>query len=256
MVRTRSQWSIALVVALCALWLASCSDGTPPEVEAEEHRAAGYEANSRAAWRSAVDEFTQAIELDPMPEDYIERAYAHGNRGDSDLAIADLTEAIALDGESAAAYSQRALNYNDQGLWEEAIADLDRAIELRPDRVDQYNGRAFAYINLGETEAAIADWGTAIALDPDGPLAWLVHSNRARALLDLGDFEAALQDAERSRELNPDNGTTYLLQAAALSALDQPDEARATLEAASELVLDSVQRSQIKAALAALDGDE
>jgi tetratricopeptide (TPR) repeat protein len=57
----------------------------------------------------AIDEYTQAIEIDPqLAEAYVKRGLAYYFRGDIDLAIADYDRAIEIDPQYADAYVNRA----------------------------------------------------------------------------------------------------------------------------------------------------
>ena len=214
-----------LLVGVGLLAAVGCiSFGAPPQLEAEEHRAAGYEANDRGDWATAIDEYTHSIELEPTERGYVGRAYAYGSRGEVDAAIADLTEAIALDDEEPAAFNQRALYYNQQGRWTEAVADLDRAIELRPERGDQYNGRALAHLELGNFALAVEDTTRAIELDPDSPGIRSYYHNRASAYRELGELRLALADLEQLVILDPGDPKARLEVVFAFAELGEVDE--------------------------------
>ena len=244
--------SILLLVVVPLLLAAGCGSGLSAEEEAAEHRIAGSEANSRGAWSLAIEEYTQAIDLDAVAGDYVGRAFALGNRRAVEDAVADLTEAIALDGDAAVAFGRRALIYSDLGRWEEAVADFDRAIELLPDRPDQYAGRALAHLNLQQFDQALSDATTAIDLDPLGRLAPAFLVTRGNIYLQSRRYDEALADFDASLQLRVESGRTQLLRATALTALGRLDEARTTLEGALELVLDPIERLQIESALEAL----
>lgn len=205
------------------------------EDEAEERRAAGVAASSRGEWLVAIDAYTRAIELSPTFDDYYARATAYGRVGAPDRAIVDLTEAIVLDAQVAAAYNQRAFYFNELGLWTEAVTDLDRAIELRPDRADQYNGRAFANLNLGNWAQVVSDMDTALELSAaDDPLLPIYLSNRASANAELGEYALALADLDRSIELDPENFTSHQNGIGLLIEADRQDEARSSAAAMAE----------------------
>ena len=210
---------------------------TAPAGDPDEHSAAGSAATSRGDWQGAIDAYTLAIELRPSFEDYSGRANAYGRLGASERAIADWTEAIALDGEIAAAYNQRAFHYNELGQWAAAVVDLDRAIELRPDRADQYNGRAFAHLNLGNWAEVVADMDAALELaESDDPLIPIYLSNRASAYEELGEFELALADFTRSLELDPTNLTSHQNLIGLFISMERLEDARAAATSFAELL--------------------
>ena len=84
----------------------------------------GYIYEKQEKYEKAIDNYTQAIELDPN------YAKAYKNRGDVyveqdkyEEAIADFTEAIQIEPNFTKAYNNRGNVYNRQGKYEEAIVD-------------------------------------------------------------------------------------------------------------------------------------
>jgi tetratricopeptide (TPR) repeat protein len=64
--------------------------------------------------------------------DYFQRGNSHYKKGDYDLAIRDLTEAIHLDPKGAGAYNNRGRAYRKKGEYDLAIRDFTEAIRLDP----------------------------------------------------------------------------------------------------------------------------
>lgn len=222
----------SILVVASAMFTVACESADTSELQANAHRARGYEANERGDWSVAVTEYAQAIELDATADDYAERAYAYAGLGDTRAAISDFTASIELDPQSAAAYSQRALLYNELGRWTEAVEDLDRAIELRPDRADQYNGRAFAHMNLGNWDKVVSDASRVLEVaEGDDPIIPIYLSNRSSAYAELGDYELALADIERAIEFDPDNFTSQQNRLVLLVEAGRVDDARAAAAA-------------------------
>ena len=62
-----------------------------------------------------------------------------------DKAVADATEALALDPKHAAAYNSRGCVYLQKHQADQAIADLTQAIALSPDVARFYRNRAAGY---------------------------------------------------------------------------------------------------------------
>ena len=81
-------------------------------------------------------------------------------------AIADCTEAIRLDPDSAQLYLERAGAHSRLNRYEEAVADYDTAISLDPGHAAAYLGRCHAKSELGRHEEAIEDYDHAVQLDP------------------------------------------------------------------------------------------
>src|SRR6516164_8432899 len=111
-----------------------------------------------------------------------ERALSYRSKGDSDRAIADLSEAIRLDPKYAEAYYLRGVSYRNKGDLARAISDYSETIRLAPKvaaahpetiirRLAHYN-RGSAYGNKGDFDRAIADFSEAIRLNPKSPEAY------------------------------------------------------------------------------------
>ena len=96
---------------------------------------------------------------------YSNRGVAYWKKSEYDRAIADYTEAIALDPNDAIAYSNRGVAYKKKGEVDRAIADHTTAIALDPDYAIAYFNRGVAYRKKGDKEQAIADFRTALEID-------------------------------------------------------------------------------------------
>ena len=84
----------------------------------------------------------------------------------TDRAIADHTEAIALDPNYAVAYSNRGGAYYRKGEVDRGIADYTKAIALDPNNATAYSNRGTAYCLKREVDRAIADFRKALEIDP------------------------------------------------------------------------------------------
>ena len=157
----------------------------------------------------AIDEFTQAIEVDSeSAEAYQFRGIVYIALGELDKGIADLDRALpelerAIEQEPRLAepYFYRGVAYLFILDYEEAIADFDRAIELNPSYVEAYAVRGNAYDNNGEFDKAITSYGKALALDLEEGQRALVLFDRGQAYARHGDKALALADLERALEL-------------------------------------------------------
>ncbi len=78
------------------------------------------------------------------PWDHIRRGNRHYHAGEYEDAIAEYTQAIALDPKLAEAYNNRGLAYADLGKYAEAIADYYQAISLDTKYAVSYNNRGEA----------------------------------------------------------------------------------------------------------------
>ncbi len=86
--------------------------------------------------------------------------------GEIDAAVAEFTDAIALDPGSARAYCNRGLAYLEGNHLDEAIEDFTEAVRLDPKCAAAFGQRANASERKGDTEAAEADRATAKRLAP------------------------------------------------------------------------------------------
>jgi tetratricopeptide (TPR) repeat protein len=110
-----------------------------------------------------------------------------------DQAIADFTQAIALNPNLAVAYVARAGSYVQKKMYDQAIA-------ARPDDVKAYLCRGNAYSDKGLLDQAIADFAEVIRRAPDDALA---YNNRGWTFHLKGEDAFGLPDAEKAITLEP-----------------------------------------------------
>ena len=91
-----------------------------------------------------------------------------GDKGDTDRAIADYTEAIRLDPKLANAYNNRGTAYRDKGDTDRAIADFTEAIRLDPKYANAYVNRGLAYEKLADFARARSDFNATLGLSQKG----------------------------------------------------------------------------------------
>ena len=123
--------------------------------------------------------------------DHIRQGNRHYHAREYPEAIADYTQAIALDPKYAVTYNNRGATYSDLGQYVKAIDDCTQAISLDPEMALAYNNRGAAYGNLGQYVKAIADFTQAITLDPKDTV---VYNNRGAAYGNLGQYVKAIAD--------------------------------------------------------------
>ncbi len=119
----------------------------------------------------AISDFNEAIALNPKYTSvYWARGHAYDTKGDRDQAIADFTKAIALNPKDDFIYSVRAEVYFKGGELDRAIGDITKAIEIKPSARYYFN-RGVAYIRKGDKEHATADLRSALAINSSFPRA-------------------------------------------------------------------------------------
>jgi len=134
------------------------------------------------------------------------RGAAWLDNGEHAKAIQDLSEAIRLAPDDAAAYYNRgnvALSMRDMVR---AIRDFDVAIRQSPTYIQAFINRGIARSIQGEYDQAIADFSAAIRLAPDHEFAL---SNRGNAWFLQGDHARALSDFDAAIRINPDYAMAY-----------------------------------------------
>ena len=183
----------------------------------------GNRAADEGRHSEAIDEFTNAIKLDPK------FAYAYNNRGNSyyalkeyDKVIADYTEAIALDPKDAEVYYNRGNLYYVLKEYNKAIADYTEAIALDLKDTKAYYNRGNSYYDLKEYDKAIADYTEAIALDPKFAKA---YNNRGNSYDDLKEYDKAIADYTEAVALDPKYAVAYYNRGNLYDDLKEHDKA-------------------------------
>ena len=166
---------------------------------------------------------------------------AYNGLGQYERAIDDLTQAIELDHENAGAYTNRGLAYFAAGRYDRAVADLSEAIQLAPKNAVPYFNRAEVFARLGLRDRALEDYDLASRLDPRlsaafaasarlreesgrpdhairdfdmalqlAPKEVSLYYDRGNARRETGDWRGALADYDRAVVLAPEQAETYV----------------------------------------------
>ncbi|MEW6672827.1 MAG: tetratricopeptide repeat protein [Thermodesulfobacteriota bacterium] len=92
---------------------------------------------------------------------YNNRGLAHFDKGRYDQAVADFSQAIAIDPKNAAAYSNRGDTYLLMGRYDLAIADFTKVIEINPKLSVFYYLRGNAYFKKKDYDNCWNDYNMA-----------------------------------------------------------------------------------------------
>jgi len=87
--------------------------------------------------------------------------------GDYDGTIANSTQVLIRDPNSAVTYAIRARAYYEKGNMTRAIEDCNQAIRIDRNNISAYSIRGNAYIMTGDKTRALRDWQTVLRLNPD-----------------------------------------------------------------------------------------
>jgi tetratricopeptide (TPR) repeat protein/predicted Ser/Thr protein kinase len=165
-------------------------------------------------------------------DEHVDRAVGEARRGDLDGAIADLTSALALGGDSAGILDRRGVVKKARGDFAGAIADLTSAIELEPQSADPIQHRGEAKLAQGDRRGAFDDLLRAASLAPGTAKAWR-NLSRAKAL--RGDVKGAIACMTSAIEIEP--ADTILLHERAIMRMNALDPAGAIEDETSAIAI-------------------
>lgn len=150
---------------------------------------------------TALADFDEAIRMNPRDSAYWQgRGLAHESLGNHDSSVKDFTEAIRLLPQSAELYNARADARYAAGEYDLAVKDYSQAIQLAPVVADYYNSRGVCYAAEDNYPAAISDYSKAIELDKNAVYLY----NRGMSHHNNKDYQAAAFDFFQTRHLDPE----------------------------------------------------
>lgn len=157
----------------------------------------GLEKLERRNYEGALQDFNQALALDPSHENTrISRGDLLLQKREYQKAIEDYTQALEQNPTFAYTYLSRGQAYEALGKHQEAISDYTQALEIYPEDGFGYSYRGAVYTQIGEHQKAMADLNKAIKLNP----------GRADAYLNRGKLHAKL---ELQTTNNPQAATAF-----------------------------------------------
>jgi tetratricopeptide (TPR) repeat protein len=107
--------------------------------------------------------------------DHLVRGVKMGNAEDYDRALEEFEQAIALDPNLADAYYNRGVIHKRRAEWMKAKEEFDRALAIEPQFIDALYERASVHRALGHHSEAIADLELCLTLLEDIPEADGAH---------------------------------------------------------------------------------
>jgi tetratricopeptide (TPR) repeat protein/tRNA A-37 threonylcarbamoyl transferase component Bud32 len=153
----------------------------------------------------AVADFSAALARNPnYPDAHANRGLAYLALGQTDPALDDFTRAVELDPTYAPAYAERAEIYRKRKQDAEAAGDYTRLLALAADKAPLLEKRAAAYRALNRPDEAIEDYGQLLALNPKNLQA---RAARADLLLRRGRYAEARDDLTGILEAAPTAAT-------------------------------------------------
>ena len=171
-----------------------------------------YKARGDSHWnlknyKQAIDDYTQAIKIDPKDATYYrDRGNTYFQLKDYKQAINDYTQAIKIDDKNAIYYVGRGLAYFQLKDYKQAINDYSQAIKIDDKNAIYYNARGLTYLELKDYKQAINDYTQSIQLDPKDAI---YYNLRGFAYFQLKDYKQAINDYTQAIQLDPKNAGYY-----------------------------------------------
>ena len=186
----------------------------------------------------AIEDYSKAIELNHYSSTiYILRGASKYNLNDYNGAIEDFNKSIDIDSQNANAFGIRAMA--KYGLKDNygALSDCDKAIMLDPKDPSFYLYRGSVQHSIGNYQMAIEDYSTSIDLDSKSNEVLLAtrYFNRGLSRDNLRDYSGAIKDYSTAINLSPEFAEAYYLRAIAKGRLRDFKGSCSDLRIASEL---------------------
>jgi protein O-GlcNAc transferase len=157
------------------------------------------------------------------------RGKHHAERGDPDLALAFLDQAIAARPDFAVGRNARGVVLGGTGRTLEALADFEAAVSAQPNFADAWCNRGIALWRLKRLEQAVTSYDRALQLCPAHSQALL---GRGLVLLHLHRPEPALDSFVRLLDAEPDHVEAWVAHSAALKLLNRKKDSIESLQRA------------------------
>lgn len=180
----------------------------------------------------AISVFDRLLELEPQNAEALYlRGLAHERTDDGQRALQDYDAAIAANPGYVEAYNNRAVLHAQNGRFDDAINDFTQVLAHSPKFVLGYKNRGLAYHDTGDFDAAMNDFDRVIQLAPDAQ----VYFMRGNLHLEQKQYVAAIADYDQSLAMDDSNSRAWLNRGMALARVGKTNEARASLQSASQM---------------------
>lgn len=167
----------------------------------------------------ALADLTETLHKCPNHVDgLVFRAFLWNSKAEYFKSIVDSTAALALNSQHANAYHARCDSFRSVELYRRAIADCGKAIELDQTEASYYSSRALAKIATADYSGAETDLTSAISLAPDEPS---YYFHRARALAGEAKYNDALENVGMFLTMNPADIRGITLHVEILDGIDR-----------------------------------
>ena len=141
--------------------------------------------------------------------------------------------------------------YYDLGAYDQAITEMTAVAEIDPQDYRPHHLLGIMYQDFEVAEDAIVHFTTAMKLDPPDEIKDELSLDLARVLIGNRDYEQAMQQLEKTK----DGNAKFELQATCAWHLGKTVKAKKLLTAAEQLAALAPEGTELKAEIAAADGD-
>ncbi len=195
-------------------------------------RAALYAAKGDAA--AAGLDSKRACGLKPRSLDcYLGRGLIEFMEKKYGEAVADLTEAIKLNPDSARAYTLRQRTYESARQWDNAIRDSDQLGKMLPENIGALNGRCWTRAEADrDLDRALDYCDEALKLQPK---AAPIIDSRAFVRFRMGQFDKAIADEDEAIRLAPTAAAYFYVRGLAKRRLGDTAAGDADIAAAKAI---------------------
>jgi tetratricopeptide (TPR) repeat protein len=174
-------------------------------------------------FEEAIPHYTRLLETNKTAQNYWNRAQIWRLKGEVDIALGDINDAIRLNPNDSGWLVGRGLIWMDKKEYDKAIVDYGEAIRLNPNNGRIFCNRGRAWEFKGELDKAIADYDAAFNLidakwmlkifntsettgsDSSMMVSWqsVTLSNRGGVWLEKQEHSKALADFEEAIRIDP-----------------------------------------------------
>jgi len=182
--------------------------GNPTAEERFKEICQAYEVLSDAVQRSEYDQGFEPMKSpqrkrEKSPQDFYVRAVAKALNKDYQGAVEDYTQAIELNPQFVEAYLKRAATHYKLGDDRDTLKDCTQALQINPNLALAYYYQGRARYRLGYTQAALEAYTQAIRIEPDQAQAYY---HRGIANQDLQEISLAVEDLKKAMTLFGEQG--------------------------------------------------
>ncbi len=179
--------------------------------------------------QSQADERTaQAMQV----RDLLDQAYSLTELGYSGDALAAHERALALQPDSASAWTSKGRTLRLLNRYDDALAAYRKALEIDPGFAWAWRSQGIILERRGDHEGALAAYRKAAELRPKD--VWPVYY-QAGILRDMGKHDEALAILAHALEIDPHHAPSYVRQGQVLRSLGRHEEALAAFERAIQI---------------------